>query len=88
MPGSIIGVASIVHLYERHCALARNVVEIQPDLSFEMPAMTAHDQIWKFLQLESKLRSGQDVDLAEVKALDPYWRDLLNVLEWYSATTR
>jgi hypothetical protein len=48
-----------------------------------MPAMEQHSQLKSFLDLETRLRTGVGIDPQQKESLNPYWRDLLDVLEWF-----
>lgn len=85
--GSYFHVAGSLHLYERHFPLAKRIVSCEESFYSEMPSMQAHYQLESFLSFESRIRSGAETDL-DVRSLDPYWKDLLNVLTWYARRTR
>ncbi len=81
--GTYTHVVGSLHLYENHYALASRVVQEQAFSDFEMPPMRDHRQLKGFLDLEAGLRTDAAANLEGKKALNPYWRDLLAILEWY-----
>jgi len=76
--------AASLHLYERHFDLAKRIVRDEVVTSFEMPRMTHHNQLQQFLKHEAKQRENSLADISQKGELSAYWRELLDVLEWYS----
>jgi thymidylate synthase len=81
--GSYTHVVASLHLYERHFELARRIVRNPSACDFEMAPMQAHRQIKTFLEFEGQLRSGRSIGVDQEPSLDPYWWNLLAVLDWF-----
>jgi len=73
--GSYIHVAGSFHLYERHLALARRVLDESPPAITEMPPMQPVSDLEHFLAAERAIRLGEAVPL-----LSPYWANLTGPL--------
>jgi thymidylate synthase len=73
-----------LHLYRRHFELARRIIACPSRLDYEMPPMEAHIELPSFLKLEERIRAKISIE-GKTEGLHPYWRDLLDVLQWYSA---
>jgi thymidylate synthase len=71
-----------LHLYDRHLELAHRVLTDEGGFPFEMPTMKAVDQLREFLDTEAALRHGQS-PLRIEKRMDPYWKQLVEVLSWF-----
>lgn len=74
-----------LHLYDANEVAAAEYVNEgwQPIRGAEMPAMPQDDpmpSITKVLEVESLLRRGEGVDIAELD-LDPYWLDVIRLLQ-------
>jgi thymidylate synthase len=78
--------ATSLHLYERHFALAREVIAEDASV-IGMPPMDGYDQLSAFLMVEQQIRKGRALsDMTEAKKLTPYWYLLLQVLDNYRAS--
>jgi thymidylate synthase len=84
-PGEYHHFAASLHLYDRDDRLAREFIAegVQGREGAEMPPMPPGDKPWPaiktFLAAEAALRGGQPLP-PDVTRLDPYWRDLVNLL--------
>lgn len=80
--GKYFHIVGSLHVYERHFALARRIIDSAPDSPFEMPMMTTPEQLGRFLDGEEALRLGNNPSAVLTRELSDYWRNLLEVLEW------
>ncbi len=83
-PGEYNHFAASLHLYDKDAAAARAFIGegVQGREGADMPAMPDSDpwpDIRVFLLAEAAVRAGLPVP-GEVSLLDPYWRDLVNLL--------
>ena len=81
--GSYHHLVGSLHLYRRHFELAKRIVACSVSFPFEMPMMEARGELPSLLRMESVIRTETRVG-SEIEALHPYWRDLLDVLQWHS----
>lgn len=76
--------AASLHLYDENAAGARAFIDekFQGRVGADMPEMPLNDKPWLdikiFLSAEAAIRAGLPVP-EEVGALDPYWRNLVNL---------
>ena len=73
-----------MHLYERHFALAKRIIDGPLAEAAPMPPLERADQLQLFLACEGWLRNPVN-PRPDVDALSPYWRGLLEVLETFAA---
>lgn len=85
--GAYFHVVGSLHLYRKHFELAKRIILSRSYASFEMSPMEEPSQLLGFLEQEAGLRSGQ-LRTAKFSGLRPYWKQLLEVVEWYSARRR
>jgi thymidylate synthase len=81
--GSYHHLVGSLHLYRRHFEMAKRIVACSASYPYEMPPMEARGELPTFLKMESLIRTNLPMG-AEIEALHPYWRDLLDVLQWHS----
>jgi thymidylate synthase len=74
-----------MHLYDEHRALAQNLVDEGYQARIEMPPMPRGDpwqSIGTVLAAEARIRTGEVFD-ANLPGLDPYWSDLIRILQTF-----
>ena len=79
-----------MHLYTRHRGDAQKLVDERFQNQIEMPAMpvgTPWPAIDAVLTAEARIRSGEKFDANEL-GLDPYWADLVRVLQIFRTRDR
>ena len=73
-----------LHLYNRHVPIARAVVDDDTWSDLEMPKLSHYDELATFLSAERGLRLADLNALRLVEGLSGYWRELAEVLKYYS----
>jgi thymidylate synthase len=79
-----------LHLYERDINTARKVIAEKLRRVIPMPAMPPGDPwpaIRKVLKAEQAIRSGRQLDPVTLQ-LDPYWTDLIRLLQVFACYKR
>jgi thymidylate synthase len=74
-----------MHLYDKHRALAQNLIDEGFQSRIEMPSMPLRDpwpSIESVLAAEARIRAGEILDV-DLLGLDPYWSDLIRILQIY-----
>jgi thymidylate synthase len=77
-----------LHLYNSHRGQAEQFLaeELQPRIEMpDMPLGDPREAVRRVLQAELHIRQGQSVD-ANAYGLDPYWADLVRLLQVFDAT--
>jgi thymidylate synthase len=82
--GTYFHTVASLHLYEKHLALARNVLASPASEEFEMPAMPDLDALPRFLSIEETLRKETGPLRANNATMGPYWTELAEVLAEYA----
>lgn len=86
--GSYRHFAGSMHLYDKHRNLAQSLVDEGYQARIEMPPMPAGDPwaaIKTVLSAEMRIRAAEAFD-ANVPGLDPYWSDLIRMLQIFAST--
>jgi thymidylate synthase len=85
--GSYRHFAGSLHLYREHHPKAQDFVNERFQAQIEMPPMPSGDPwaaVASVLEAEAKIRAGEPFD-ANTTDLDPYWRDLIRILQIHFA---
>jgi thymidylate synthase len=80
--------AGSLHLYEDNVGDAKALIDERFQRRIEMPSMPNRDpwpEIDKLVQGESRVRAGEVFEATEVLA-DPYWADLLRLIQLFHTT--
>lgn len=77
--GSYYHFAGSLHVYERHRALARRILDAPPTRAFIMPPLLAPQMASGFVADEKRIRERGEA----IEELDDYWRELLRVLQLF-----
>ncbi|HYC88787.1 MAG TPA: thymidylate synthase [Thermoanaerobaculia bacterium] len=79
--GTYTHFASSMHIYDRHFALAEQILADPDAEAFEMPRLSAAHQLPEFLAVERATRLNGS--LPDVSHFNEYWRELIEVLFWF-----
>jgi len=78
------------HIYDKHIARAKRYLREGWQSQIRMPPIPSGDPtlaIASVLELEARIRKGRVVDL-RAHGLDPYWDDLVRILQIYACYKR
>jgi thymidylate synthase len=76
-------VASL-HLYEKHLRTAEKILADKTQCDLEMSTLSHPEELARFLGAEHALRLHGRSAKRSVPGLPRYWRELAEILEWYS----
>ena len=76
------------HLYEKNITAAESLLRVSLSSGLEMPPLCHHEDLGTFLKTERTLRLGSDSAESLIEGLPTYWRQLAEVLRWYSLVKR
>lgn len=84
--GSYFHFAGSLHLYDHHVSLAHRIVAAPEAEPFEMPPIVVPAQSHELIEAETQIRKGSAASPQILAAVDPYWGDLIRVLQVYAAS--
>jgi thymidylate synthase len=86
--GSYYHCVGSFHLYERNVGAAESMLQDSSNHELEMPLLSHRDELGQFLKTERALRLGNNSAEKLIQDLPTYWRQLAEVLGWYSLVKR
>jgi thymidylate synthase len=82
--GSYYHCVGSIHLYERNVEAAESMLRDPSIHELEMPPLSHREELETFLKTERAFRLGSKSAEELLQGLSTYWRELAEVLSWYS----
>lgn len=86
--GSYYHCVGSIHLYERNVQAAESMLRDPSIHELEMPPLSHREELGAFLKTERAFRLGRKSAEKLFRGLPTYWRELAEVLNWYSLVKR